>query len=82
MRWMRDVESDAAQFSNGFVDQVEGTLGAPDKGSCQSVAKRRAYAQSRETRAAASDLAVIASLLQVVVDPCSHNGLGASCSYG
>ena len=78
---MRDVESDAAQFSNGFVDQVEGTLGALGKGSCQSVAKRRAYAQSRETRAAASDLAVIASLLQVVVDPYSHNGLGASCSY-
>ena len=79
---MKDVESDAAQSSNGFVVQAEGTPGAPGRGSCQSVAKHRACARYQETRAMASDLAETASLLQVVVDPCNHNGLGALCNCG
>jgi hypothetical protein len=79
---MRGVESSAVRSLNDFVVPAGGTLGAPGKESCQSVARHRACAQLQETKAMAYGLRVPVSLPLAVVDPCSRNGLGVWCSYG
>ena len=60
---------------------AEGTLGAPGRGSCLSVAKHQACAQHLAMRVEGIDLAVAVPLLRVVVGPCSHNGPDALCNY-
>jgi hypothetical protein len=79
---MRDVESSAVRSLNDFVVPAGGTLGAPGKESCQSVARHRACAQPQETKVMAYGLTVSVYLPLAVVDPCSRSGLGVWCSYG